>query len=293
MSHQHLDRLRDWFLSAKRCLIAYSGGVDSVLLAVVGHQVLGLDSVAVIADSPSLARQELLEAQELAEQYQFQLRIIRTREFENPNYLANPSNRCYFCKSELFSELTPIAAELGIGTVVYGENASDQWDDRPGAKAALEFAVRAPLRELGLTKADVRSISAVLGLPTAEKPQMACLSSRVPQGEPVTEPKLRMIEAAEGVLRSLGFYDVRVRHHEITNGALARIELGVNEIQRALDPTLRTSITHSLAAAGYQFVTLDLVGYQRRAGPGSLAASEGASGAPNTGRQVPGKLPPV
>ena len=291
MSQQHLDRLRDWFLSAKRCLIAYSGGVDSVLLAVVGHQVLEGDSIAVIADSPSLARQELRDAQDIAERYGFPLRIVRTREFENPSYLANPSNRCYFCKSELFSELSPLARDLGITTIVYGENASDQWDDRPGAKAASEFAVRAPLKELGLTKSDIRSVSALLGLPTAEKPQMACLSSRIPQGEAVTEPKLRMVEAAEAVLRSLGFYDVRVRHHEMAKAALARIELGPSEIVRVIDPAIRQSVIDSLLAAGYQFVTLDLVGY-RRPGPTATPRTDGAAvdardPAPGNSRQLP------
>ena len=179
---------------------------------------------------------------------------MRTEEFENPNYLPNPANRCYFCKHELFEELAPIARAEKLAVIAYGENASDAGDFRPGAQAAAEFQVRAPLKEAGLTKAEIRELSAQLGLPTADKPQMACLSSRVPHGEPVTPEKLAMIEAAENVLRDLGFHDVRVRHHELKSrrqgqvseirhcnptirhcpAHLARIELGPAEIPRFL-----------------------------------------------------------
>ena len=140
---------------------------------------------------------------------------MRTAEFENPDYLSNPANRCYFCKHELFGQLAPIARAEKFAVIAYGENASDIGDFRPGAQAAAEFQVRAPLKEVGLTKSEIRELSAQLGLPTADKPQMACLSSRIPQGEPVTPEKLAMIEAAENVLRDLGFHDVRVRHHEL------------------------------------------------------------------------------
>ena len=140
---------------------------------------------------------------------------MQTAEFDNPDYLANPANRCYFCKHELFEHLTPIARAEKFAVIAYGENASDNGDFRPGAQAAAEFQVRAPLKEAGLTKAEIRELSAQLGLPTADKPQMACLSSRIPYGEPVTPEKLAMIEAAEYVLRDLGFHDVRVRHHEL------------------------------------------------------------------------------
>ena len=157
------------------------------------------------------------QALALARQFQFPVRIIRTREFENASYLANPDNRCYFCKHELFTELAPLAKAEGLAVIAYGENASDIGDYRPGAQAAAQFQVRAPLKEAGLTKADIRTLSAQLGLPTADKPQMACLSSRVPYGEAVTPEKLSMIEEAENVLRDLGFYDVRVRHHELRN----------------------------------------------------------------------------
>jgi uncharacterized protein (TIGR00268 family) len=164
---------------------------------------------------PQPARRELEEAVAIAGQFSIPLQIVHTEEFDNPAYLANPNNRCYFCKHELFTQLTPLARGGKFAVIAYGENASDVGDHRPGAQAAGEFQVRAPLKEAGLTKSEIRALSAQFGLPTADKPQMACLSSRVPYGEAVTPEKLRMIEQAEYVLRDLGFYDVRVRHHEL------------------------------------------------------------------------------
>jgi pyridinium-3,5-biscarboxylic acid mononucleotide sulfurtransferase len=234
-----------------------------VFLAYVARDVLGNRSLAAIADSPSLPRRELEEALEVARQFQFPVRIVRTQEFNNPEYLANPSNRCYFCKSELFSELAPLAQKEGFAVLAYGENASDIGDFRPGAKAATEFQVRAPLKEVGLTKAEIRELSAQLGLPTADKPQMACLSSRIPYGEPVSPEKLKMIEQAEGVLRDLGFYDVRVRHHELKMGQLARIELGQQEIPKFLSDGMLAKVGAALKSFGYNHVTLDLEGYRR------------------------------
>src|SRR6267143_3530843 len=217
------DRLRALLRSYGSCLVAYSGVVDSVFLAFVAHQVLGQKSLAVIADSPSLPRRELEAALSTAKQFNFPVRSVRTQEFENPAYLSNPNNRCYFCKHELFTELAPLARGEGFAVIAYGENASDVGDFRPGAQAAAEFQVRAPLKEAGLTKAEIRQLSAELGLPTADKPQMACLSSRIPYGEAVTEQKLRMIEQAENVLRDLGFHDVRVRHHELVAGSRLQV----------------------------------------------------------------------
>jgi pyridinium-3,5-biscarboxylic acid mononucleotide sulfurtransferase len=285
------DQLRALLRSYGSCVVAYSGGVDSVFLACVAREVLGEKSLAVIADSPSLPRRELEEALAIAEQFHFPVRVIRTSEFANPDYLANPNNRCYFCKHELFTELAPLAKTEGFAVIAYGENASDVGDYRPGAQAAAEFEIRAPLKEAGLTKSEIRQLSAQLGLPTADKPQMACLSSRIPYGEAVTEKKMSMIEAAENILRDLGFHDVRVRHHELVAGSklqvgrsekgaeakkpatfnlqpsttihLARIEVGVAELPKFVENGLSVKVADALKQIGYAHVTLDLQGYRR------------------------------
>ena len=274
---ERYERLRGLLRSYGSCLVAYSGGVDSAFLAYAAHEVLGDKALAAIADSPSLPRREFEQALALARQFQFPVHVIRTREFENASYLANPDNRCYFCKHELFTELAPLAEAQGLAVIAYGENASDIGDYRPGAQAAAQFQVRAPLKEAGLTKADIRALSAELGLPTADKPQMACLSSRVPYGEAVTPAKLSMIEQAENVLRDLGFYDVRVRHHELrkldllsainsklsTIAHLARIEVGPAEMRKFLENGTSTKVAEALKRIGYAHVTLDLQGYRR------------------------------
>ncbi len=257
------EQLQDRLHSYGSCLVAYSGGVDSVFLARVAHDVLGDRALAVIADTPSLPRRELAEALALAERFHLPVRVVRTAEFDNPEYLANPQNRCYFCKHELFTELAPLARELGFAVIAYGENASDVGDHRPGAQAAAEFQVHSPLKEVGLTKAEIRTLSAQLGLPTADKPQMACLSSRIPYGEAVTPEKLRMIEDAEYVLRDLGFFDVRVRHHELKLGHLARIEVGTAELAKFLTNGAALRVAGELRKIGYAHVTLDLQGYRR------------------------------
>jgi uncharacterized protein len=272
------DRLREILGSYGSCLVAYSGGVDSVFLAYVARQVLGEKTLAAIADSASLPRRELNEALAIAQQFQFPVRVIATNEFDNPAYLSNPINRCYFCKHELFTQLAPIATAESFAVIAYGENASDIGDYRPGAKAAAEFSIRAPLKEAALTKADIRELSAQLGLPTSDKPQMACLSSRIPYGEAVTEQKLSMVEQAENLLRDLGFYDVRVRHHELSaasnplglpsakapsSQSLARIEVGLSEISRLLDADTSAKVAQGLKKIGYVHVTLDLQGYRR------------------------------
>lgn len=262
-----LEQLQNLLRSYGSCLVAYSGGVDSAFLAFVAHQVLGGKSLAVLADSPSLPRREMEEAVAVAKQFSIPLRVVGTEEFNNPAYLANPNNRCYFCKHELFTQLAPLAEKEKFAVIAYGENASDVGDHRPGAKAAGEFQVRAPLKEAGLTKGEIRALSAQFGLPTADKPQMACLSSRVPYGEPVTPKKLSMIEQAEYVLRDLGFYDLRVRHHELQGQGmtlhLARIEVGVDEMAKFVTNDAFSRVATALKKIGYAHVTLDLQGYRR------------------------------
>ncbi|MEI8064212.1 MAG: ATP-dependent sacrificial sulfur transferase LarE [Verrucomicrobiota bacterium] len=254
-----LAQLQNILRAGGRTLVAYSGGVDSVYLAKVAHDTLAGNALAVIADSPSLPRRELTEALEIGEQFGFPVRVIQTDEMADGQYASNPTNRCYFCKSELFTKLTTIAVAEGWQTIVYGENASDTGDFRPGATAAQEFKVRAPLKEVRLTKAEIRQLSGQLGLPTADKPAMACLSSRIPYGEPVTPATLAMIEAAENFLRDAGFHEVRVRHHR----NIARIEIGPDELGRFFDAGLRTTVTQELQKIGYAYVTLDLLGYRR------------------------------
>lgn len=283
VSMEKLESLQNLIRSLGSCVVAYSGGVDSVFLARVCREVLGDRSLAVIADSPSLPRQELAEALELARQFDIPVRVVGTREFDNPQYLANPNNRCYFCKHELFTELVPIARAGAFAAIVYGENASDIGDFRPGAQAAAEFQVRAPLKEAGLTKAEIRELSGRFGLPTADKPQMACLSSRIPYGETVTVEKLEMIERAEICLRELGFYDVRVRHHELKQGALARIEIGPAEMTRLLANGTATRVAEVLRESGYAHVTLDLLGYRR----GSANEWIGRHPSPTVPQQAP------
>lgn len=260
---QKLKKLQALLKSYGSCVVAYSGGVDSVFLAQVAHDVLGDRALAVIADSPSLPRRELQEALALGEKFKFPVRVIQTREFTNKYYTANPANRCYFCKHELFEHLGPLAKAGNFAVIAYGENASDTGDYRPGARAAAEFQVRAPLKESGLTKGEIRELSRQLGLPTADKPQMACLSSRIPYGETVSPEKLSMVERAEYVLRDLGFHDVRVRHHELSKQSLARIELAPAEIPALLANDRLAVVARELKKIGYAHVTLDLQGYRR------------------------------
>jgi uncharacterized protein len=239
-------------------IVAYSGGVDSAYLAYAASRVLGESALCVTADSPSYPERHRALALKLAADFGFRHEIIHTAEMARPEYRANPANRCYYCKHELYTHLTAIARDRGIPVIADGSNADDRGDYRPGRQAAREFGVRSPLDEAGLTKDEIRELSRRAGLPTWDEPASACLSSRIPYFSEVTDEKLRMIERAESALRTLGFRICRVRHHD----TLARLELGRDEIARALEPGLAAEIDRELRAIGYEHVTVDLRGYR-------------------------------
>lgn len=251
-----LARLEAAIARHDSALIAYSGGVDSALLAVVAHRVLGDRALAVTAFSPSLPPRERQGAKNFAEEAGFRHRVVLTGEMDNPNYAANPTNRCYYCKDELFTQLGAVAKAEGFKVVMDGFNADDRGDYRPGHQAAQEHETVSPLAEAGLGKELVRAVARHLSLSVWDKPAAACLSSRIPYGTPVTEAALAQIDAAEVVLLGLGFTSARVRHH----GELARVEVPPAELEWAF--AHRDAIVAGLKAAGYLFVTLDLEGYR-------------------------------
>jgi uncharacterized protein len=242
----------------RRVLVAFSGGVDSAYLAFIAHRVLGDAAVMVTALSPSVSAMQENLARDFARRYGLNHRVIESAELEDPNYAANPSNRCYFCKSELFTRLDQLREEWGMEVVFDGSNADDLGDHRPGRAAAAENAVVSPLVEAGMTKQDIRERSRAWDLPTADLPAMPCLASRLPYGVAVTRDKLRQVEQAEDFLRRLGFREFRVRHHE----SLARLEISPAEMPRLLDLHLLDHINRELRRLGYTYVTLDLQGFR-------------------------------
>jgi len=239
-------------------VVAFSGGVDSTLLVKVAHQVLGPNLLAVIATSETYPEKETREAVRLAESMGVRHRVIESCEMENPDFVNNPPERCYFCKMELFQQIWTIAEEEKIPHVLDGANFEDTGDYRPGSKAAAELHVRSPLKELGFMKDDIRELSRILGLPTWDKPAMACLSSRFPYHTKIESRALHQIAQAEEYLRGLGFTQLRVRHH----GHIARIEVPPEDIARLTDLPLRRAVVDRLKGLGYAYVTVDLAGYR-------------------------------
>jgi len=239
-------------------LVAYSGGVDSALLLKVASDVLGTRAMGVIASSPAYAVEETEAALAVAEQMGISVMTLETHELEDERYLANDFNRCYFCKTELFTQLKPLAKEHNLRHIVYGVNKDDDGDFRPGQRAAREFSVRGPLKEAGMGKREIRAVARLLGVPVWNKPAMACYSSRIPYGNEIDIPTLQMIYKAEKLLRDLGFRQVRVRHHD----KIARIEVERAELPRLLEDQISQVVTDGLRKIGYVYVTVDLSGYR-------------------------------
>lgn len=259
------ERLFALLRDMRRVIIAYSGGTDSAYLAWAAHQVLGTGAIAITADSASIPESHKRDAEAFARHCGFHHELIETHEFENPDYIKNDPNRCFHCKDELFNCLESIGRERGIEHIVYGVNVDDLGDYRPGQKAAKLHSVASPLVDAGLTKAEIRELSRLAGLPTWDRPASACLSSRIPYGTPVTPETVKTVERGEEAIRALGFRQFRVRFH----GDLARIEIARDEMQRALSMDMTAALTAVFKPLGFHYVTLDLEGYRQ----GSLNAS--------------------
>lgn len=259
-ANEKLCHLRDLLRAHAPLVVAYSGGVDSAFLLAAAHETLGSECLGVIADSPSLPRQALSDALALASQIGVEVEAIATTEMEDPNYTRNPVNRCYFCKAELFTRLDTLARARGYRAIAYGENADDARQVRPGRQAAAEFQVLAPLKDVGLTKSEIRTLSRLMQLPTADAPAQPCLSSRIPHGTPVTTAALAMIERAEAIVREFGFRVFRVRHQVEGPRAHARVEISPDEVT-ALEGQAET-LCSALRRVGYDRVVIDPRGYR-------------------------------
>lgn len=264
------DALLDWFRERESALVAYSGGVDSTLLARAAHDALRERALAVTAVSASLAPRELEAATELASAIGIRHLLEQSAETTRPEYLVNDDQRCYHCKQELYTICARVAQENDLAVIVNGLNTDDLGDHRPGSRAAEEAGVRSPYVELGIDKAAIREYSRHLGLPTADKPELACLASRFPTGTPITISALGRVAAAEEVVAALGFSQYRVRFH----GDLARIEVPAAELRRLADKALRQQLLDGVRAAGFRFVTVDLAGYGRGSSNAIAMAAE-------------------
>jgi uncharacterized protein len=250
--------LRSILFDMRSVIVAFSGGVDSAYLAWAATEVLGDNALCVTAESPSYPAHHRQLALKVASEFSLHHKIILTGEVDRPEYRANPENRCYFCKHELYTRLSQLSRELGFAHVADGTNADDRGDYRPGRTAARQFGVRSPLEEAGMTKAAIREQSRLAGLPVWDEPASACLSSRIPYHHEVTPDKLRQIERGEEALHALGFRIVRVRHHD----TLARVEVAQEDLGRAFEPGMHDAIVRELLAAGYESVTIDAKGYR-------------------------------
>jgi len=241
-----------------RLMVAYSGGVDSAFLAATAHRVMGERMLAVLADSPSLARRDMEEARAFAAKTGMKLEVVNTEELSDPEYARNDANRCFHCKDALFTTMEALGEKLGYRAIAFGMNLDDKDDYRPGQRAAAKHEVLAPLAEAGMTKADVRLLARAAGFELWDRPAAPCLSSRIEYGRPVTREALTQVEQGEEWLRKLGFRELRVRHH----GELARVEIARNELPRALTMEMMDAITEGLKAAGFEYVTLDCKGFR-------------------------------